>query len=58
MRSGFGKEWFLAPERSNKKENMEVKAVREILWRASKNDWFEYPMGLQLFYFRYPERYQ
>ncbi len=37
---------------------MEVEAIREILWWTSENNWFEYPMGLHLLYFWFPEQYQ
>ncbi len=34
------------------------KAIQEIIWRATQNDWFEYPGGSWLHYFRFPSRYQ
>ena len=37
---------------------MEIKAAREIVWRASKNEWFEYSAGSRLMYFRFPDRYR
>ncbi len=33
-------------------------AMKEIMWRAANNDWFEYPSGSCLHYFRFPTRYQ
>ena len=36
----------------------EVRAMREIMWRASENDWFDYSAGSRLMYFRFPARYQ
>ena len=31
--------------------------MREILWRAINNDWFEYPAESQLLFFQFPARY-
>ena len=36
----------------------EIEAMREILTRTAKNDWFEYPAGSRLLYFRFPQRYR
>jgi hypothetical protein len=58
MRSKFGEDWVSAPKHGDQRANAEVEAVREILWRASKNDWFEYPMGSRLLYFHFPPCYQ
>lgn len=33
-------------------------ALQEIMRRAANNDWFEYPAGSRLHYFRFPSRYQ
>jgi hypothetical protein len=35
----------------------DAKAVFDILWRAAKNDWFEYPLGSRLIFFQFPARY-
>ena len=37
---------------------VEIKACREIMWRASENKWFEYSAGSRLMYFRFPDRYR
>ena len=37
---------------------VEVDALREIVWRAAWNEWFEYPAGSRLLYFRFPKRYR
>jgi hypothetical protein len=34
----------------------ETEAVREIMWRAAGNEWFEYSLGSRLLYFRFPKR--
>ena len=28
------------------------------MWQAGENDWFEYPAGSRLIFFRFPERYR
>ena len=37
---------------------LEMEAIREIVWRAAWNEWFEYPTGSRLLYFRFPKRYR
>lgn len=32
-------------------------AIREIVWRAANNEWFEYPFGSRLHFFRFPKKY-
>jgi hypothetical protein len=34
------------------------KVMREIMKQAADNDWFEYPNGLRMHYFFFPERYR
>ena len=53
-----GKNWTekLGREQSNLSEDVE--AIRLILWRAGSNDWFEYPYGSSLLFFRFPARYR
>ena len=36
----------------------DVTAMREIVWRALNNGWFEYPFGSRLHYFRFPVKYR
>ncbi len=36
----------------------ELMDMREILWQAAENDWFEYPMGSRQLHFCFPARYQ
>ena len=38
--------------------SVEIKAGREIVWRASKNECFEYSEGSWLMYFRFSDRYR
>ncbi len=35
----------------------DVTAMREIVWRASNNGWFEYPFGSRLHFFWFPRKY-
>jgi hypothetical protein len=42
----------------SKKAQADVVAMREIVWRAANNDWFEYPSGSRLHYFRFPTKYR
>ncbi len=42
----------------NRGASTEVEAAHKIMWRATENDWFEYPLGLRLLYFRFPTRYR
>ncbi len=37
---------------------LEGKAMQEIVWRASNNNWFEYPSGSRLHFFRFPTKYR
>ncbi len=48
----YGRGWVTTGRREgNRGAAVKVKATYKILWRASKNDWFEYPMGSRLTYF-------
>ena len=40
------------------KAEVDRAAMREILWRAANNEWFEFPFGSRLHFFRFPARYQ
>ena len=56
----YGRMWVEAGQRrgGNRGAAAEVKAFCKILWWALKNDWFEYPLGSRLLYFRFPYQYQ
>ena len=43
---------------SSERASTDVAAVREILWRAANNEWFEYPFWSRLHFFRFPLKYQ
>jgi hypothetical protein len=36
----------------------DVTAIHDILWRAASNNWFEYPLGSKLIFFRFPAHYR
>ena len=48
-----GAEW-----RRHPKSKVDATAMKEILWRAANNEWFEFPFGSRLHFFRFPVRYQ
>ena len=36
----------------------EVEGMRDILWQAAENEWFQCPVGSRLLFFRFPSRYR
>jgi hypothetical protein len=36
----------------------ETDRIREVLWRATCNDWFEYPTRSRIHYWHFPKCYQ
>ena len=58
LRKTHGKKWFTMRRRGNVKLNHDLDAMRDILWRAAQNTWFEYPSGSRLLYWRFPIKYQ
>ncbi len=32
--------------------------IKEVLWRAAHNNWFEYPTGSRIHYWRFPKCYR
>ena len=36
----------------------DASAMREIMWRAAHNEWFDYPVGSRLHFFRFPTKYR
>ena len=59
LQKAHGDRWYEA-DRSLAGPNLKLNldAARDILWRSTQNDWFEYPMGSRLKFFRYPLRYR
>jgi hypothetical protein len=49
-----GKEWTTKIRISGLADGKDTNAIRDILWRAAGNDWFEYPTGLRLIFFHFP----
>ena len=58
LRNRMGSNWFGRRRQGNDKLNVQLSAMRDILWRACENDWFEYPAGSRLLYWRWPKKYQ
>ncbi len=58
LRKTHGTNWGEKLRSRNKHTKEDVEAIRDILWRASENDWFEYPCGSHLIFFRFPQMYQ
>ena len=56
MRKRYGKDWASKPKQG--RFGRDCAAILDILKRADAGDWFEYPQGSALHYFRFPERYQ
>ena len=49
----YGSNW-----RSVGNATTDISTLREILWRAANNEWFEYPFGSRLHFFRFPLKYR
>ena len=58
LHKNHGKKWCKMRRQGNSKLNGDLDAMRDILWRASLNSWFEYPGGSRLLYWRFPTKYQ
>ncbi len=52
-----GEDWVVKTGAKNSGAAKDADAIRDILWQTTKNDWFEYPLGLRLIFFRFPARY-
>ena len=50
-------DWVERVKGGNTKALEDVEAIHEVLWQAARNDWFEYPLGSRLIFFRFPTRY-
>jgi len=63
MRTLHGVEWYTHKEANGKKKAdkkwaMNIQAIREIVEQAANNEWFEYPAGSRVHYFRFPRKYR
>jgi hypothetical protein len=62
MKSKFGPKWLNTAQTTSAPRHQaavdELEAIQEILWQTAGNDWFEYPLGSRLLFFRFPKRYR
>jgi hypothetical protein len=58
LRRDHGADWPEKLRSGNTVTAEDVEAIRDILWRASVNNWFEYPFGSRLIFFCFPARYR
>jgi hypothetical protein len=54
----LGEDWAVKSGAENSGAAKDADAIRDILWRTTENDWFEYPLGSSLIFFRFPARYR
>jgi hypothetical protein len=52
-----GKDWLTKTQVQNSGAGKDAKAIRDILWQATKNDWFEYPLSSRLIFIHFPTSY-
>ena len=57
LRKAHGGEWW-SKRGKGQDWAQNIRAIRDIVARAGGNDWFEYPMGSKLLFFRFPKKYQ
>jgi hypothetical protein len=58
LKHEHGDDWLRKIQAKGSGAAKDAKAMRDILWQASENDWFEYPAGLRLIFFRFPARHR
>ena len=60
MRHNHGPSWLdkMRNPKTNRNTAEEAEGMRDILWRASENEWFQCPIGSRLLFFRFPRRYR
>jgi hypothetical protein len=60
MRNTHGPEWTTKMRDIKMQQNLveEAEGMRDILWRAAENKWFQCPVGSRLLFFRFPPRYR
>ena len=62
MERKFGPRWLNTAQTTSAPRHQaaadELEAINEILWQTAGNDWFEYPLGSRLLFFRFPKRYR
>jgi hypothetical protein len=59
MRCKHGDAWItkMRDTRWNRSTAKEVDPMKDVLWRAAKNEWFQCPVDSRLLFFCFPERY-
>jgi hypothetical protein len=50
-----GKGWLAKLFKADHPTTKDAEAMREVIWRAAGNEWFEYPAGFRLHYWRFPK---
>ncbi len=58
LRREQGEAWTTKACISGLAGNEDANAIRDILWRSAGNNWFEYPTGFHLIFFRFPAQYR
>ena len=60
MQHTHGPDWITKMRDTKMQINLveEVEGMRDILWRATENGWFQCPVGSRLLFFRFPPRYR
>ena len=60
MNYNHGSNWLdkMRNPTMNRNTAEEAEGMRDILWRASENEWFQCPIGSRLLFFRFPRRYR
>ncbi|KAL3826345.1 hypothetical protein ACHAXA_003669 [Cyclostephanos tholiformis] len=59
MQHNHGANWLdrMRNPTMNRNTAEEAKGMRDILWQASENEWFQCPIGSRLLFFCFPRRY-
>jgi hypothetical protein len=57
LQDAYGMDWVERVKGGNTKALEDTEAIYDVLWQAARNDWFKYPLGLRLIFFRFPTRY-
>ena len=62
MERKFGPGWWNTAQTTSAPRHQaaadELEAIQEILWQTAGNNWFEYPMGSRLLFFRFSKHYR
>jgi hypothetical protein len=52
-----GKGWLVKLFKAGHPTTKDAEAMREVIWRAAGNNWFEYPAGSRLHYWWFLKQY-